>query len=93
MSTLLVLPEHFRGSPLCVFPAHPKMLHIAKRSLEGEMADDCTEWDLIDLEKDQKIAKGSQEEKMTGCTKSDLIDLALNVLILKIKTKGASKPI
>ena len=52
LSTLLVLPEHFRGSPLCVFRAHPKMLHIAKRSLEGEMADDCTEWDLIDLEKD-----------------------------------------
>ena len=68
LSTLLVLPEHFRGSPLCVFRAHPKMLHIAKRSLEGEMADDCTEWDLIDLEKDQKIAKGSQEEEMTDLT-------------------------
>ena len=32
------------------------------------MADDCTEWDLIDLEKDQKIAKGSQEEEMTDLT-------------------------
>ena len=77
MSTLLVLPEHFRGSPLCVFPAHPKMLHIAKRSLEGEMADDCTEWDLIDREKEENIAKSLQEEEMT-----DLTTLNQTLLIL-----------
>ena len=95
LSTLLVLPEHFRGSPLCVFPAHPKMLHIAKRSLEGEMADDCTEWDLIDREKEENIAKSLQEEEMTDLTtlNQTLLILHWRVLISKIKTKGASKPI
>ena len=91
LSTLLVLPNR----PLCVFRAHPKMLHIAKRSLEGEMADDCTEWDLIDLEKEEKIANRSQKEEMMVLTALNrtLLILHRRVLILKIKTKGASKPI
>ena len=77
---------------LCAYSLHiPRCSILPRDHLKGRWPTTALNGIFLIVKKDQKIAKGLQEEGMTGCTKSDLIDLALKSPDLKDQNKRSIK--